>query len=177
MAPDGRKWRVHDGIADAPDCPGILAAAQPAAECPNFLLHLPPELLHLVAHGGWPSVIAEVLATMEQEHTRLIRAFSHPVRHVQGRGKAALPRPWRCQALEEGSLKSRGGAQPHLPEQDVARVEPVIDRARRCAHGARNSANGGPGRPVPGDEPTGSGQDLRFVEPRPSRHQVLEYSF
>jgi hypothetical protein len=131
---------------------------------------LTPEVFSPATQGRRPSAIDEVLPAMEQEQAGFAWVLPHPLGHVQGGRETGFVRGSGGEPLEERGLEGGGGAEPHLPEEDIAGGEAVVDRAGRSPHGARDGTDRGSIWAVGGDEAARRGEDLGLVELRRSWH-------
>jgi hypothetical protein len=77
----------------------------------------------------------------------------HPLRHVQGGREAGVMRRGGGQPLEVRGLEGGGRPQPHLPQEDIAGGEAVVEGAGRRPYGACDGPDRGSVRAVGGDEP------------------------
>ena len=91
---------------------------------------------------------------------------AHPLHHVEGRGETGLGWSGPRQPLEEGGLEPGSGAKPHFSQQDIARVEAMVDRAGRRPYRPRDRSDRRPGRAVGRDEAARRSQDLLLAELR-----------
>src|SRR5262249_60509219 len=80
------------------------------------------------------------------------------------RGQTGLLGQRASQVREERLLELRRGAQPHLGEQDIARVEPMVDRARGRTQVARDRVDRGSSWAVRGNQSARRCEDLFLPE-------------
>jgi hypothetical protein len=168
--PDGREGGVEYGVRDEAKGPRVRAAAQASAEGAELGVDLVLQPFGSLLHHGRPATINEVFTTVKQEHSSLSEIGPNPSEEEERRGESGVARGSPPQNIEVGVLEGLGRAEPYLAEQHVARLEPVIDRARRCTGAAGNGTHRRRGGAMHRDETTRRLQNLIVVELRWSHH-------
>jgi hypothetical protein len=165
-----RQGCLEDGVRHDADRSRIVPAAEPPTERPDFGLNLLPELLSSATQRRRPSAIDEVFPAVEQEEAGFAWVLAHPLRHAQGGPQTGVLRRGGGEPFEERGLEGGGRLKPHLPQEDIAGGEAVVDGTGRRTHGARDGPDRRSVRAVRGDESARGGEDLGLGEHRRLRH-------